>query len=119
MAAANKVAGELSRDKALAEAARAGKNKAEDIIKNNLAIARLPHVMSAKVTLLNDALNFIGNKINAKSLARLNEVMYNPQLAAEVIQTLPVSEQNIILKAMSNPAVIGRGVGMMTGAQQQ
>lgn len=119
MGAASKVAGELSRDKALTEASRAGKAKAEDIIKNNLLIARLPHVMSAKVTLLNDALNFVGNKLNAKTLNRLNEVMYNPQLAAKVIETLPAAEQNIILKAMSNPAVIGRGVGMMTGAEQQ
>ena len=119
MGAVNKVGSELSRDRAIQRAAANAKTEAADVVNKNLIVAQAPPVLNTTFTVMNNVLKRVGDKLNAKTLARLSEVMHDPKLAAQVIDTLPLSEKNIILRAMGNSKVVGRGVGMMTGAEQQ
>ena len=118
-AVVDKVTNELVRDSAINEAAKYGRLKAEDIIKQNLVISKLPNTLNTTVTVVNKALDYLGNSLNAKTLARLDKVMHDPKLVLKTIDALPAVERNLILKAMSDPAVTGRAIGMMTGAQDQ
>lgn len=119
LGAVRKVGSELARDKAIQRAATNARTEADEIINKNLIIAQAPPVLNTTFTVMNNVLRKVGDKLNAKTLNRLSEVMHDPKLAAQVIDTLPLSEKAIILRAMGNSKVVGRGVGMMTGAEQQ
>ena len=119
MGAVNKVGSELTRDRAIQRAASNAKTEGLDIVNKNLIVAQAPPVLNTTFTVMNNILRKVGDKLNAKTLSRLAEVMHDPKLAAQVIDTLPMSEKAILLRAMGNSKVVGRGVGMMTGAEQQ
>jgi hypothetical protein len=117
-AAAKQVGSELARDRTLTESATKGSGAANEILKKNLFMFSPPNLLNAQMSVMHRAVNFLGDKLNASTINKLSQAMNDPRKAIQVIQTLPLEERNLILRAMQNPAVTGAAAGMLTGATQ-
>jgi hypothetical protein len=95
------VAGEVKRDKNISEQAKAGAAAYEQVLKENSAAFRLPSRFSLQTTAANAAIAQLEGKISKSAMNKLTDAAKSGADLAKLLDTLPTSERNIILKKLS------------------
>ena len=109
---------EVIRDKMLSDQIPLGMPDVKQAVSNFTFAHRIPNMLNAKITATNMALKGVDKLLNAKTIEKLSKAMYSPQETLRIINSLPFSERNIVLKAMQDPINASVVAGMMTGATQ-
>lgn len=98
--AVSKVESELLRDARLSDLATAGKADVANVLSQDASKWRLPMWLNRYVTAANKGLDIAESALNAKTMAKVYEAMENPNNALKVLNELPLTERNKVLKAM-------------------
>lgn len=113
------IAAEMSKDamKTLKGAAQGVKTTAEaakqatqgeqalvELMKDNAASLKFPNWFSVAVTTANKALDIVEKKVGKATLAKLTEAAKSAKSFDDLLNTLPASERNIILKTIRDPS---------------
>lgn len=109
---------EVIRDKMLSDQIPLGMPDVKQAVSNFTFAHKIPNMLNAKITATNMALKGVDKLLNAKTIEKLSKAMYSPQETLRIINSLPFSERNIVLKAMQDPINASVVAGMMTGATQ-
>lgn len=102
----HKAADIIKREMAMKEQAKSGMGALTDIVKKNQLTARLPSLLSRPAAITNKGLDFLEGTVNQKSLAILREGMKNGISANKLMDMLPASERNKVLKAIAGPGLL-------------
>lgn len=100
MNAVGKVEAEILRDSRLADLASAGTTDVSNALRQDASKWRLPMWLNRYVTATNKALDVAEEMLNAKTMNKVYEAMENPNNAMKILNTLPLSERNKVMKAM-------------------
>lgn len=95
-----KVAAEVERNKRLSDLAKAGQTDVANVLSKDAASLRLPNLLNRYALAANKALDVAESSLNAKTMAKVYEAMESPNNALKVLNTLPTSERNKVLKVM-------------------
>ncbi len=98
----------------LDKAAKSAEEVVKDVIWKNLPKARLPNFFNWATTSGNLALSQVVNRLDRATIEALGRAAGNPIEAQRVMQTLPVADRQVILKAMQDARNLGVTGGMMT-----
>ena len=98
--AVSKVESELLRDARLSDLSAAGKTDVANVLSQDASKWRLPMWLNRYVTAANKGLDIAESALNAKTMAKVYEAMENPNKALKVLNELPLTERNKVLKAM-------------------
>lgn len=101
MSAANKVAGELTRDAKIAKEASDGKVALRAILDENKSKLRLPNFMSAKATVANETIGILEGKLDKKVLEVLKKGFESGESMEKLLSAVPAKDRNRVLSAMS------------------
>ena len=101
LARLKKVAGEVNRDKNIAEQVTAGADAYRQVLIDNTSKFRLPSKLSLKTTAANAAIAQLEGKISKSTMNKLTDATKSGADLAKLLDTLPTSERNIILKKLS------------------
>ena len=94
---------------AVKEQVGAGQDALKQLLLDNMSKLRVPSYLSAVAATTNKALQILENKIGAKTMSTLTEGLKTPEGAAKLLETLPASERNRVLKLISDPSVLSPG----------
>ena len=94
---------------AVKEQVGAGQEALKQLLLDNMSKLRVPSYLSAVAATTNKALQILENKIGAKTMGTLTEGLKTPEGAAKLLETLPASERNRVLKLISDPSVLSPG----------
>ena len=93
-------------DIAVKEQVGAGQEALKQLLLDNMSKLRVPSYLSAVAATTNKALQILENKIGAKTMGTLTEGLKTPEGAVKLLETLPASERNRVLKLISDPSVL-------------
>jgi hypothetical protein len=93
-------------DLAVKEQVGAGQEALKQLLLDNMSKLRVPSYLSAVAATTNKALQILENKIGAKTMGTLTEGLKTPEGAVKLLETLPASERNRVLKLISDPSVL-------------
>jgi len=93
-------------DLAVKEQATAGQDALKQLLLDNMSKLRVPSYLSALAATTNKALQILENKIGAKTMGTLTEGLKTPEGAAKLLETLPATERNRVIKLISDPSVL-------------
>jgi hypothetical protein len=105
------VAGDVTRDKVLKDQAEAGRLALGSIIKNNTSKFKIPSFFNPKVTVTNSLLSAIESKLSKDVVEELSKGMQSGQTANEMLNRLPVSQRNRVLKALQDSGQWNKYIG--------
>jgi hypothetical protein len=88
----------------MAKQATAGENALVELMKDNAASLKFPNWFSVAVTTANKALDIVEKKVGKATLAKLTEAAKTAKSFDELLNTLPASERNIVLKTIRDPS---------------
>lgn len=89
------------------EQASAGQEALKQLLLDNMSKLRVPSYLSAVAATTNKALQILENKIGAKTMGTLTEALKTPEGAAKLLETLPATERNRVIKLISDPSMLG------------
>jgi hypothetical protein len=118
------VAKQLETESAIGQQISAGRQRASDLIKEELPNQRLPNIFNVVATTVNKMLDTLGVVVGKKTIEKLAASAQTAKSFDELINTLPAEERSKLLKAMSNPdtwATIGKvapKAAMVLGAEK-
>jgi len=88
-----------------------------ELLAENVSLMRLPSLISAKFAATNVAIGILEKKIGKDVMKALVDGLKTGKGAAELLDTLPTSEKNRVLKLLSDPRNYGIPAGgLATGA---
>lgn len=87
----------------MARQATAGEKALLNLMNENTTVFKLPNWFSKEITTLNRALDIVENKVGKATLKKLTEGAKSAQSFEELINTLPATERNAVLRAMRDP----------------
>lgn len=87
----------------IAKQATAGEQAFVDMLKDKTLKASLPNIFSVVATTTNKVLHILSNKINAATMTKLTEAAKTAQGFDELLNTLPATERNAVLKVIRDP----------------
>lgn len=88
-----------------------------ELLAENVSLMRLPSLISAKFAATNVAISILEKKIGKDVMKTLVDGLKTGKGAAELLDTLPTSEKNRVLKLLSDPRNYGIPAGgLATGA---
>lgn len=87
----------------MAKQATAGEQALVELMKDNAATLKFPNWFSVAVTTANKALDIVEKKVGKATLAKLTEAAKTAKSFDELLNTLPASERNAVLKAIKDP----------------
>jgi hypothetical protein len=88
-----------------------------ELLAENVSLMRLPSLISAKFAATNVAIGILEKKIGKDVMKALVDGLKTGKGAAELLDTLPTSEKNRVLKLLSDPRNYGVPAGgLATGA---
>jgi hypothetical protein len=90
------------------EQVSAGQDALKQLLLDNMSKLRVPSYLSAVAATTNKALQILENKIGAKTMSTLTEGLKTPEGAAKLLETLPASERNRVIKLISDPSMLGQ-----------
>jgi hypothetical protein len=90
------------------EQVSAGQDALKQLLLDNMSKLRVPSYLSAVAATTNKALQILENKIGAKTMSTLTEGLKTPEGAAKLLETLPASERNRVIKLISDPSILGQ-----------
>jgi hypothetical protein len=88
----------------MAKQATAGEQALVELMKDNISTLKLPNVFSVVATTTNKALDILEKKVGKATMAKLTEAAKTSKSFDELLNTLPASERNIILKTIRDPS---------------
>ena len=88
----------------MAKQATAGEQALVELMKDNVSTLKLPNVFSVVATTTNKALDILEKKVGKATMAKLTEAAKTSKSFDELLNTLPASERNIILKTIRDPS---------------
>ena len=103
MSRLNMVAGEVKRDMNIAEQIKAGEAAFTELMTNSISKFQIPNVLNPKIAMANRGLRELEKKIGKDAMNALTAAAKNGRSMADLIETLPTSQKNAVLRAMSNP----------------
>lgn len=117
------IAGKVEQAKEIERMAKAGRGGLIDILDKDTLRSKLPTWINRWTTAANKGVDILEGKINKSSMDKIVLGMRSGKDALDVINTLPASEKNIILKSMVDYGDIaskyaGAGIIANQGAQQ-
>ena len=78
---------------------------------------RLPSFINVWAAAGNKSISELERRMGTKTTKILSEAMRSPQTAANLIESLPVSEQSRVLQILNNPSKLGeKGAAITRGA---
>lgn len=96
-------------DIAVKEQASAGQDALKELLLQQISKFRIPSYLSAVAATTNKALQILENKIGTKTMSTLTDALKTPEGAAQLLDTLPASERNRVIKLISDPEVLTQG----------
>ena len=113
-----KVAANIERTEAMADAASKGKEKfAEAVESIGRTFPRLPNPLNPKITYANMTLDELENRLGSKITEKLRQGMVSGKSALEMLNTLPSVERDKVLRMLNNPSTWGKtGATIMKSA---
>jgi len=88
----------------VAKQATQGEQALVELMKDNVSTLKLPNVFSIVATTTNKALDILEKKIGKATLVKLTEAAKTAKSFDELLNTLPASERNAILKTIRDPS---------------
>ena len=88
----------------VAKQATAGEQALVELMKDNVSTLKLPNVFSVVATTTNKALDILEKKVGKATMAKLTEAAKTSKSFDELLNTLPASERNIVLKTIRDPS---------------
>lgn len=96
-------------DIAVKEQVSAGQDALKELLLQQISKFRIPSYLSAVAATTNKALQILENKIGTKTMGMLTESLKTPEGAAKLLETLPASERNRVIKLISDPETLAPG----------
>lgn len=93
-------------DIAVKEQVSAGQDALKELLLQQISKFRIPSYLSAVAATTNKALQILENKIGTKTMGTLTEALKTPEGAAQLLDTLPASERNRVIKLISDPETL-------------
>lgn len=103
IAVVRSVADDLKAGIEAAEQSTAGQKRFVDLVKEEVPNLRIPNVFSIFATTTNSALSRLDSRIGKKTMAKLAEAAQSAQTFDDLLNTLPATERNRVLKAIRDP----------------
>jgi len=88
----------------MAKQATAGEQALVELMKDNVSTLKLPNVFSVVATTTNKALDILEKKVGKATMAKLTEAAKTSKSFDDLLNTLPASERNIVLKTIRDPS---------------
>jgi hypothetical protein len=98
LAARDQVAGELIRDRTMAERAAAGEGGLRNILSADIGLPRLPSFLNVLASTTNKGISALESRINASTMNAIVEGMKSGASANELLRTIPASERSVALQ---------------------
>jgi hypothetical protein len=96
-------AAKVIRDAKMAGQVTAGQTALKEVLLEQISKFRIPSYLSAVAATTNKALSILENKIGKNTMNALTEAMKTPEGATKLLETLPASERNRVIRLLSNP----------------
>ena len=87
----------------MAKQATQGEQALVQLMKDNTSTMKLPNIFNVAATTTNKALDILERKIGKATLAKLTEAAKTAQGFDELLNTLPATERNAVLKVIRDP----------------
>jgi hypothetical protein len=87
----------------MAKQATAGDQALVELMKDHAINLKLPNVFNVVATTTNKTLDIVGKIVTKRTMAQLTEAAKTAKSFDELLNTLPASERNAILKALKDP----------------
>lgn len=87
----------------VAKQATEGEKALVELMKDNVSTLKLPNVFSIVATTTNKALDILEKKVGKATMAKLTEAAKTAKSFDDLLNTLPASERNAVLKAIRDP----------------
>jgi hypothetical protein len=97
------VARQLETEMAIGQQVTAGRQRASELIKDELPNYRIPNVFNVFVTSANRVLDTLGTRVGKKTIEKMAEASLSAQSFDELLNTLPAQERLKVLKAINDP----------------
>lgn len=97
------VAKQVKTSAEMAKQATAGEQALVELMKDNAINLKLPNVFNVVATTTNKTLDIVGKIVTKRTMAQLTEAAKTAKSFDELLNTLPASERNAILKALKDP----------------
>ena len=97
------IAAQLRRDAAVASQASApgARSSALTAINENTLTQRIPNLLNPKVAIANKAIGEAEASLSKKVMLDLSDAMQNPKRLADLLETAPVEQRNLMLKIIN------------------
>lgn len=116
LAKVREITKQLETQSAIGQQISPGQQRASDLIKDELANHRIPNTLNTYATIANRVLDTVGLKVGRKTIEKLAESALSSNSFDELLATLPASERNKVLEAISNPSTWSKVGGAITRA---
>jgi hypothetical protein len=108
-----KISDDLKRTSEMTDLAKQGAIGLKDILSSDATKLRLPALFSRVATVTNKVLDGLEFKVNRATFAALEKGMQSGKSMADLIKSLPTSQQDEVLRALADPKV-ARQITMQT-----
>ncbi len=103
MATFKNVAGEVKRDISVATQASEGQEALRNLLKLELKTSRVPPVFNVGATITNTMLDALEKKLGKDVMDRLTRASQSGQDLRRLLDTMPATERNKVLRTLNNP----------------
>lgn len=100
-----KISDDLKRTSEMTDLAKQGAIGLKDILSSDATKLRLPALFSRVATVTNKVLDGLEFKVNRATFAALEKGMQSGKSMADLIKSLPTSQQDDVLRALADPKV--------------
>jgi hypothetical protein len=118
MGAVQSVEKELTRNKAMSEAASQGSGALRDAMAEITTTFRLPGFLNQGATLANKSLEYAEKYLSANTKKALSEGMKSGKSAQEMLDALPLAEKNKLLMLLGQAGKLSPYVAAQTGSME-
>lgn len=118
MGAVQSVEKELTRNKAMSEAASKGSGSLRDAMAEITTTFRLPGFLNQGATLANKSLEYAEKYLSANTKKALSEGMKSGKSAQEMLDALPLAEKNKLLMLLGQAGKLSPYVAAQTGSME-
>jgi hypothetical protein len=94
--------------------ATTGRAALNELLERNISKLKIPWGLSPKTMAMNKALDVLERKVGTKTMNALAEALKSGKTADELLNALPATERNRILKLMSDPSLWAPGMSAAT-----
>ena len=103
MATLKGTAAEIKRDLGIESQATLGQDALRELLESKVFGARIPPYLSKVTTTVNTALDILEKKLGKKVMDSLTTAAASGEKLAQMLQLMPASDRNVILRTLKNP----------------